>query len=173
MHPRSFSLVFGYLPGIDKSYKPALKQDLHRRFAVVLDSYRPSLNEMYYDWEMFFEILNAVASLIDHDELTVSYNNKTEHFKTIAATKAEQIVRHGMEDDHFDRLEFLKDRLTACIVNPEPYYAIGGLEPYHDSFTFAFYLKDDNRDLFLAALKDLAIEKNYILENVIVGNELP
>lgn len=173
MDVRQFSLVFGYLPEIDGKFKPTVERTLDKRFAIVLDSYRPSLGEMYYDWELLFNLLVEFASLLDYDNVKILHNGNTQYFNSIRFVGAEQISKLGLESDYFDEIEFSKDNVSICIVNPEPYYSVGGPVPYHDSFTFAFYLKGYNENKVVGASKLVAHKFGYLLQDVIIGNDQP
>lgn len=173
MDARPFSLVFGYLPEIDDKFSLAIDRTLNRRFAIVLDSHRPSLGEMYYDWEILFNFLVDVASLWDYDKITVLYNGKTEYFTSINAVRPEHVTKLGPESDYFDQIELSMGNASICIINPEPYYSIGGPAPYHDSFTFAFYLKEYNKNKIVDTSKFVAEKYGYTLQDIIIGNDQP
>lgn len=173
MDIRGFSLVFGYLPEIDDKYVPAIDRKLDKRFAIVLDSYRPSLGEMYYDWELLFNYLVEVTSLWDYDTLNVLYNGNVKCIQSIGAALPELVTKLGPERNYPDQLEFLRDSASVCIINPEAYYSIGGPAPYHDSFTFAFYLKEYSENKIIDASKRVAEKFGYTLRDIINGNDQP
>jgi hypothetical protein len=76
MNERKFSVVFGYLKDIDNWCRDAKNVGLTKRLAIVLDSYRSSSAEMYYDYGMFHDILKLLVGNIVYDSLEVVTDSK-------------------------------------------------------------------------------------------------
>ena len=67
---RRIALVAGYHPC---SFPPPVAYDagLRERFAVVLDSYRPDKDGMFFDADLFVRLAAALLRAVPHDSLAV------------------------------------------------------------------------------------------------------
>src|SRR5947209_15027767 len=67
---RSIALVAGYHPC---SFPPPVAYDagLRERFAVVLSSYRPDKDGMFFDADLFVRLAAALLRAVPHDKLAV------------------------------------------------------------------------------------------------------
>ena len=173
MNERKFSVVFGYLKDIDNSCPEAEKIGLQNRLAIVLESYRSASPELYYDYEMFHDILLAIATYIKYDSIEVDSGTKHIYPAPVELLKAEEFVRFGNENDPFVQLVFYNNHQAVCMVRTEFYTAIGGPMPYHDSYTFSFFFKAYNQDEMETALRQLATAKGFNLVDVIHGLDKP
>ena len=71
---RSFKLVFGYLEESgDKQNGEAAQLGLARRFAWVLNTYRPDLGpDWYFDHDLFLGLINGLLSVLPHDKMEIA-----------------------------------------------------------------------------------------------------
>jgi hypothetical protein len=157
---RQIALVAGYHPC---SFPPSMAYDvgLKERFAVVLSSYRPEKDGMFFDADLFVRLADAILKVIPHDSLDIDLGSP--HFKSLAEL-AELYVRQN-EIDHEppnSMKAFLSDRLVA-VEETEPWMAVGGPAPYHDSFTMSFYTAEERADEFRGICESVARENGVMV----------
>ncbi|HEV3343190.1 MAG TPA: alpha/beta fold hydrolase [Pirellulales bacterium] len=139
---RQIALVAGYHPC---SFPPPTAYDagLKQRFAVVLSSYRPDKEDMFFDAELFVLIADALLQAIPHDSLDIEFGVGAPHLKSL--TELTELYASQNEIDHEppnSMKAFFGDRLVA-VEETEPWAAVGGPAPYHDSFTMSFYTAEE------------------------------
>ncbi len=173
MNERSFSLVLGYLPNIDDTYAPASRLSLNKRFAIALNTYRSSKDEMYFDSEMLLKIVKDILPIFPHDTISVLFDSKKIRIKNIENLNVEDLVNSVEENDPFVRLEVLLNNNIICLVNVECYTAIGGPIPYHDTYTFSFYSDDYSIEELLTRIKGIVETEGYYMERIVYGKDQP
>lgn len=152
---RQIALVAGYHPC---SFPPATAYDagLRERFAVVLSSYRPEKDGMFFDAELFVLIADALLQSIPHDSLEIELDERSPHFKSL--TELTELYSSQDELDHEppNSMKALLGKRLVAVEATEPWMAVGGPDPYHDSFTMSFYTVEDRADEFRRICESVA-----------------
>ena len=143
----SISMVVGY-----HEYTPvpalAAEKHLRNRFAVIFDPY------VDFDAALFFDVLDAISKVIDHDTVLVNVDDNIE-CQSIDDLRR-RLLSIPEDDPEGDRLPprgivFRKRGEVTCVEETEFWANCGGPAPYHDSYTTAFYTREDLAGLFEAA----------------------
>lgn len=149
MKYRSLALVAGYH---DCSFPPAEAHaaGLRERFAVVLGSYRPDKDGMFFDATAFLRVGEAVCAAIPHTSLLIDLPGKTRFgsFRDLGQSYAR--LTHD-ERDPPERLRLLDGDDLVCLMATELWVNVGGPAIYHDSYTFSFYTSADRSEQFRSA----------------------
>ena len=174
MNERSLSIVFGYLSGIDRQSWVAKKLSLPARFSIALDTYRHGHGEMYFDQEMLLAILKGLQLHIPHDSVSILFENNDEHtFQSLRDSIPVQTEKSASGNAPFISLRFLSGTETTCYIETEFYTAIGGPEPYHDSYNFAFYLKAYDRKTIENSIVTTCSQNHFTIRCIIAGRTIP
>lgn len=154
---RSIALVAGYHPC---SYPPPVAYDagLRERFAVVLSTYRPDTDGMYFDADLFVRLAAALLRAVPRDSLAVEAGGGSPVLRSLAELAGWYARRdEGDRDPPLRMSASLGDRLVA-VADTEAWAAVGGPAPYHDSFTLSLYTVKSRAVEFRAACAAVAQE---------------
>ncbi len=152
---RHIALVAGYH---SCSFPPPVAYDagLRERFAVVLSSYRPDKDGMFFDADLFVRLAAALLRAVPHDSLAI----ETGGGSPILGSLPELAERYARQDE-MDRDPPLRmraslgDRLVA-VGETEAWASVGGPAPYHDSFTLSLYTAENRAVEFRAVCEAVA-----------------
>lgn len=174
MSERLISLVFGYLPGIDWQNPRAAVCGVSQRFAVALDTYRPDNVDMYFDHELLLALLRGVSELIPHGTLHISMDVDGKDI-LMSLDALERRYREMEAEDRvpFIWLEYRDETGVVGYVQSEWYTLIGGPHPYHDSYTFSFYLYRYDRWLVQRRILEICWRGGADVKELWTGVERP
>lgn len=138
----SITLVWGYLPEIDHPNSHATQLQLLNRLAIILPSSFPEKTEMYFDSTLFLTAVKVLLDVISHQEIKI-YLDKNQQ-KVL--TSLDELKQHyaGLSEENqspFYSCELVDEQNISAYFECIDYTAVGGSEPYHDSFTLAVYTK--------------------------------
>jgi hypothetical protein len=123
---------------------PALAKanGLARRFAVIQHTYRSDSVDMVFDEELFVALLRFADAYGPDCQTSVSTAPGGPHSSVVDFLSQWT----GLPADEKGPDAFVLVRcggeIVACI-NPEHWAAIGGPAPYHDSYTYSVFTRDD------------------------------
>jgi hypothetical protein len=138
---RQIALVAGYH---SCSFPPPIAYDagLRERFAVVLSSYRPDKDGMFFDADLFVRLADAILKVIPHDSLVIETGDLP-RLQSLSDQAKQYASPDEIDREPPDRIKVFCDGRLVAIEETEPWVAMGGPAPYHDSFTMSFYTADD------------------------------
>lgn len=161
---RVLRMVLGYLPGIDNLPRFAHRVGLQCRTAFILDSYRSSCVDMYFDVELYASLLDGIGRIFRPDRAT-AYEEGHRIIDITAPSGARKTLLSAEECKPFSRIDYSCGEATVAVIVSEPWAQVGGPEPYHDSYTFSVYSADDAQGALIAeAQKVCAILGAEIVE---------
>jgi len=176
MNHNSIAIVFGYIPKIDKLSEIAGKHGLLQRFSIALDTYYPDNGSMFFNGKTCSLLIGAILKDKTFDTVYFfPYNNKTKEilFDTDSLLAAIQELSDDEENDCFSCIQFFLKGEMICHIETEFYTAIGGPQPYHDTYNIVFYQKEyskkETEDLIVATCND----NDIAIRDKITGNEMP
>jgi hypothetical protein len=153
---RQIALVAGYHPC---SFPPSIAYDngLRVRFAVILSSYRPDKDGMFFDADLFVLLTCAMLKVIPYDSLSI----ETGEFLRLSSLP--DLVGHYADQDENDReppdrIKISYSGRLVAVEETEAWMAVGGPAPYHDSYTFSFYTAEDRSTEFRRVCETVARE---------------
>lgn len=171
---QSFSLILGYIEGIDRDNDFAVKNNLVKRFSLSFDTYRSNYPGMYFDADMFGHILHELSKLFVYDSVSIQFGGGREsRFLNLDDVVSEIKEKAGKENDAFLSMKFEWDEDVCHYVETEFYVNSGGPYPYHDSYTFAFYSAGYDKDKVEKCIREVSANHNYSLKQVIPGLDCP
>lgn len=139
MNWRDLRLVSGYLPEIDQPPEAALKLNLTRRVAVVVNDNDIPHSRFYWD------LLEAIVESLPGECVTFDLNTGQVElsFDAISQMRA---YSDGQPDlgIPFDSAHVRVRNKTVAYIQVEPWNMLGGPYPYHDTWTFAIYRAIDD-----------------------------
>jgi hypothetical protein len=164
------ALVLGYLPNIDLPNKNAMSLGLPHRFAIVLDSQIDETGEMYFYWECWQTIAESLINIMGCDEAQCYEHNRIHSFdfKNGVSTKLSTLDDEN-EPTPYNEVYLFKEGETVCLIVTEEYIAIGGPKPYHDSYTFSFYVKSVDPSRIIETLSN---NTTFGVREIIWGNNV-
>jgi hypothetical protein len=129
--------------------RTAVDAMLGNRFAVIFHTDRPGMDVMYFDSTLFCNVLEAIASEVDYDDLRIDLDGS-------ATLVSLDELRVKLQDDREEsepprRIEFLKGNHLSCVEETEFWNLVGGPQPYSDSYTASFYTSTDMSTEFTRA----------------------
>ncbi|MEO6906520.1 MAG: hypothetical protein ABI210_01390 [Abditibacteriaceae bacterium] len=174
MKTRAINLVRGYLPNIDSSNRRAKALQLPQRFAVVMSSSHPDKTEMYFDNDLFVSVLNVLSEIIAHDEMKLNMDNKGQEVLLSINGLRQHYARLDPENQEpFWNGEFIKEEKVVAYLDAECYVSIGGLAPYHDSYTLSTYLPECDQDLLQQQFTEHCQHLQISIEEIYTGISTP
>lgn len=172
----TFSLVFGYLPNIERKRSHEFKI-LKRKFSLILETYNPEVEEMYFDFKMFYCLLNLIIRNFSFDKINF-IQDKTSGFVFHDLNSFFEELRNKFyleieNEVPFSQIIFSEHESPTLLVIPESYSSIGGPYPYHDSITVTFFYDALNIEEFIEQLKKTAQSQSYNIRTILNGFENP
>lgn len=161
----SLAIIFGYLPKIDNQSSVAARLGLLQRFSIALDSYHPEKVEPFFDQQMFVDIMAELLEFFDFDLIKVDLPERTlmlKSWKTVFASEDLPLA-----------LTFFKQNLPVLYMESENYVDIGGPDPYHDCYSFSYYVKEIDIEKLERGIGGLCRQRNYHIRAIEFGQEHP
>lgn len=170
--PTTVKLVRGFheQTPIPKSVK---QYDWPYRAAVVIDSYVPDVPEMVFDSALFTRFLESIDTAL---------KATTRVIKVIDPKTAKPVALHslaeltsfyqGCDEENRDLPEEVLWFDGAANVGggfPERWYAVGGPEIYHDSFTFSVFSQKEIYSALSASAAEVCASTNARLIGIYEG----
>ena len=172
---RSIALVFGYLQDIDYPNEVARGLGLNKRFAIALDTYRPEKNYMYFDAELLYLVLTCVLKEYNFSSIELQFDEDKP--KSVASLNElrEVLIEESDEEERepFLHMKLISDDETCCYVQTEFYTLVGGPSPYHDTYTFSFYVNQYERPAIQNKVYQLCIDNNIVVSEIRSGCDVP
>lgn len=174
MNDRTVKLVSGYLPNIDYPNKTAQEMGLLFRFAVVLDTFRESKVDMFFDAELFFILFDRIFSVVQYDAMAIEFDEEGK----IAFGSLDAATEHFYNLPEQDREPFVQALLSlngapTSLVRAEWHYRVGGPEPYHDSYTYSIYRRSQDPSDLVDACRAVCAEQRALVAGEFQGDSAP
>ncbi len=169
----TLGFVWGYLPEIDVRSSAAIKAGLLQRFSVALAYYPDgvlSCCEIRFNSDLVIGVLSSLLQLFPHDTLVATDSEGKEH------ALLNDACQYDAENDDWKPIETIRlsaGETTVCYVEHEAYQLVGGPNPYHDAYVYAFYCRDMERNVVQKALFEHAIENDLTVLEVCSGAPEP
>ena len=174
---RSLKIVVGYLAS-DRKLPERQAADLIHRTAFVLDSYRASKVDDYFDSELYAVLLETVRRVVGADRVTGIFDSGERVFVP-SAEECRVLVRRtatlGADDegDPFERVVFARGDRTVAVAGHEAYWKIGGPDPYHDSYTIPVYTREDLSEALVTEARVACSQLGAQITSVVRGAHCP
>lgn len=138
---RRIGLVSGYH---DVSFPPAdaWEAGLRHRFSVVMDTARSDKADMYFDTQLFMRLIPGLCQVIGYDSVSICLQNK-DHFPSFEKLAHQYARQDDSDQEPPPRIELLRSGQLVSIVETEFWTMVGGPSPYHDSYTFSFFTREN------------------------------
>lgn len=157
------SIVFGYLPNIDRIDRRARAAGLTDRLALVLHTYRPDASDMVFDLQLAAALVAACSVAIEHDSelIELSSGHRASSFDE---WKREELS--SAEPAPFSRARLAQAGKMVGVWVYQPYDAVGGPAPYHDAVVLELFATGASliavRQLLYDTLLSLKVEPTEI-----------
>ena len=172
---RSLALVFGYLKDIDYPNDVAKRLGFNKRFAIAIDTYRPDLGYMFFDVELLFLILSSVLKAFKFTSIEIQLDEGNK--KSAASLNELREVLYEEPDEElrepFNHMKVRAGDEICCYVQTEFYTRIGGPDPYHDTYTFSFYVDEYERPALQNNIYQICAANNIIVREIRTGYDTP
>jgi hypothetical protein len=158
---RQIALVAGYHPC---SFPPSIAYDngLRARFAVVLSSYHPEKDGMFFDADLFVLLAYAMLKVIPHDSLSIETGDSS-RLPSLPDLVQQYADQDETDREPPDRIKVSCSGRLVAVEETEAWMAVGGPTPYHDSYTFSFYTAEDRSTEFRRVCETVARESGTTL----------
>lgn len=146
---QSVSIIRGF-HAVTPVPRLAIERGLNCRLAVVMNTNDSDHDYLYFQDELFMEILLEVKNQLGSDTIRIEENADKEYW---SIESLREKFRQTPEEDRYPpcRVKFWKQGLLVCLEETEFWAFIGGEMPYSDSYTLSFYTHDDVSNLLEAA----------------------
>lgn len=149
-----------------------IQHHLGNRFAIIFDPFQSNLEEEDFDVEFMIAILNAISNTVDYDRFLAEFDDNTQciSFNDVCnRLRAMSDVNNQVPQ----RIFYWKRNSCVCIEETEFWALCGGPAPYHDSYTFSFYVRDDLSESFEAACAIACQQVDGRIGNIIQASAHP
>lgn len=141
INDRRLCLVSGYHA---VSYPPdaAYEAGLRFRFAVVFDTAPHDTVDMYFDSNLFLQLLPSVCEAIGFNTIDIRMNDG-QHLSSFGALGRLYATLNEGDREPPSWMELRCGDELSGIVEAELWKNVGGPPPYHDSYTMSCYTRLD------------------------------
>lgn len=170
---RTLEIVIGYLNG-DRPLRGFRGAGLAHRIAFVLDSYRATKVDMYFDSELYAALIDRVREVVGADLVTGFFESGGS--VEVSPTEWRDVRRiDELLDDAlpFERVVFSRGPAVVAVAAHEPYWKIGGQPPYHDSFCVPVFTREDVSEALLAVARAISSTLGATITGVHKGFDAP
>lgn len=125
-----------YVDGFDRLSNPpayARTAGLGRRFAVVQDTYRPDIGEMYFDVALWLSLLDFAMTLTGEVRIGLTEGLGPE---VEVAAFLDSWSKTQDEDREPTGIRVRDDGRLVLAIEPVFWCSVGGPQPYSDSYTY-------------------------------------
>jgi hypothetical protein len=141
--------------GVTLAPREAKEAGLVHRFAIIQETYRPDCVDMFFDVPLYSALLHFAETFEDGVRVAIRLGAMPqeitlEEFRHSGAPKTRE------DEPALSALVRSGENLLMWIET-ERWASVGGPMPYHDSYTYSLYTRDDVSDRarsFLAARTD-------------------
>ena len=153
---RSIQIVRGYH---DFCQPPeiAVDEGLGCRVAFILDTYRRSKVDMFFDAELFCSIVLGIEKLLVPEKVEI-FVVEGEVLDSISLFKENLFSQPEVNREPPGKIVFTKDGLISCCIHTEFWAHAGGPMPYYDSYTESVYTKTDISEQLIVLCDDICDE---------------
>jgi hypothetical protein len=133
-------LVTGYLPKIDQAPSDGARLDEWFRVAIILDTYRADLVDADLDPLLYKVALASVWSAVEATSASLPSSDR----KLVTFDALWHEWEAGNDSgEPFQKLAMEREGTCVARLSYEPWWKVGGPEPYHDSVTIVVYTEND------------------------------
>lgn len=135
-------IVHGYFPEVDRTPVDATAHGFGERIAFVFDTDRPDRADAFFDWALYARLADEVKSVLACDRIDAL--DETGSIRSFWAVG--ELGRYGvgeLADEPLRALTCYRGPEVVAFADAVPWARVGGPEPYHDSYTIAFFAKDE------------------------------
>lgn len=173
---RNFKLVVGRT-SLALPCASAINNGLETCVALVLSTYRPEVGEMVHDEPLWAAFMRAASRCFKADDVQVYRANKPGLLDRLrgrnlwlALGSLEQFIPTLLADPDeqgWTEVHWRRDGKTLAIARCEAWSAVGGPEPYHDSYTSRIWLYESMVEALLTEFQATAPGEDAELEALI------
>ena len=140
----SASLIFGFIAGVDDLPRAADRAGLTRRFALAFITHGDDVRDSALDARAFMATLAELLPLWPGEDVVAERDR--EPTASVASLVAALARQADAGDDLFERVLLGRGNVQVCLIRQLPYHRSGGPPPYHDTFTFEFFVAALDQD---------------------------
>ena len=170
---RRISVIFGYIPKVDRLPRRLKSIGLFRRYAVVMDSYRLGFVDAFFDSELFLAVSESVGGIVHADCLRAKRGRIVHVFDFPLGLESKGTLRAMLIDEPIDELLYFRGGEVVSAIVSEAWAKVGGPPPYHDSYTMAIYSAIDIANQLEAELEILSGDLQVSISSVTRGEAAP
>jgi hypothetical protein len=130
---------------------------------------------MCFDVELLYLILTCVLEEFNFSSIELQLNEEKQ--KSVASLNELREVLFEEPDEEerepFLHMKLIADEETCCFVQTEFYTLVGGPSPYHDTYTFSFYVNKYERPAIQNKVYQLCIDNNIVVSEIRSGFDVP
>ena len=172
---RTVTLVIGHHRDTPPAPARAASEGLSNRVALVLPSYRPDLVDASFDAPLFCAAANAVTQALGADYMEVISTARSWWRALLGRREDTYAIPYFFATDWADeppeQVQWYKEDALVAVGVSELWVSVGGPEPYHDSYTFSWFLEDAHRNAVLEALQSQVMTEGTEAEVVDARSE--
>ena len=165
------TLVNGYHPDTPVP-KLARKENLDFRFAVVLETAHPDYESTFFQAELFVKLISAIQKQIESNRLEIEVDESM-RYSSIHAFEAFLFESDALERMPPHRIFFRKEDELIGLEETEFWTLCGGPAPYSDSYTAAFYTRNDLYEAFHDVCSVICSDMGITIREEIQGSLRP
>ena len=135
-----FSIAKGFYQ-FDGFPEEAKKNELCSRFAVILHTFYPEKENMFFNDMLYFNIFPNLFDFISYDTIEIKTDEST--FSNFEELQKELSLKDEEDREPPPFIYAYKNKKLICIGVTEYWVNCGGKQPYSDSYTISIYTKND------------------------------
>ena len=121
--------------------RPSVASGLDQRFAVIQDTYVTGHPDMVFDDRLWLTLVDFLGRQSAAQEVRVTREEGQVVGLALFVSNWKGVARADREPPPL--VEFRTDAATSAVMATEYWSRVGGPEPYHDSYTYAIWTRDD------------------------------
>ena len=167
---KSVTLVVGYHRETPPAPAAATSQGLDDRIALVLSSYHPGLEDACFDAPLWCAAANSVGRALKADRTEVLRPGKLPWWRKLFGGSEETdavslFAAEGWPDAPPDQVRWYRGKALVAVGTSELWVHVGGPEPYHDSYTFSWFVRGSHAKCVLEAITSrMLVERAQVAE---------
>ncbi len=130
---------------------------------MVLDSFRPDKDGMFFDAELFVQITNALLRAIPHSALDIEISGTSARLDSLPDLAYWYARQEEMEREPPLRIKMFSDNRLVAVEETEWWVYVGGPAIYHDSYTFSFYTAERRTSDFRTVCERVSSEIGAVI----------
>jgi hypothetical protein len=166
----SASLIFGFIAGVGDLPRVADRAGLTGRFALAFITHGDDVRDSALDPRAFMATAAELLPLWPADDVVAERDR--EPAASLAKLVAALARQADAGDDLFERVLLRRGNLQLCLIRQLPNHRSGGPAPYHDPFTFDFFVARARQDEIERRVRRASERAPFALE-IVRGSPRP